>query len=77
MLLDKTVWAIRQEEPALDFKTNDSYSIKTFFRSSSENQFSLYKRPTIDLELYGVSGGAEITINSNNTCETKERSIFA
>lgn len=76
-LLDKTVWAIRQEEPALDFKTNDLYSIKTFFRSSSENQFSLYKRPTVNLELYGVSGGAKITINSNNTCETYERSIFA
>lgn len=76
-LLDKTVWAIRQEEPALDFKTNDSYSIKTFFRSSSENQFSLYERPTVDLELYGVSGGAEIDIQPDNTCETKERSIFA
>ena len=76
-LLDKTVWAIRQEEPALDFKTNDSYSIKTFFRSSSENKFSLYERPTVDLELYGVSGGAEIDIQPDNTCETKERSIFA
>lgn len=76
-LLDKTVWAIRQEEPALNFKTNDSYSIKTFFRSSSENQFSLYERPTVNLELYGVSGGAKITINSNNTCEIYERSIFA
>ena len=35
----------------LNFKTNDSYSIKTFFRSSSENQFSLYERPTVELKL--------------------------
>lgn len=98
MLLDKTVWAIGQEQdvstyqyrnnedqlvnynyyPILNFKTNDSYSIKTFFRSSSENQFSLYKRPTVDLKLYSVSSGAQIKIDTvYNTCETYERSIFA
>lgn len=98
VLLDKTVWAIGQEQdvstykyknnegqlvdynyyPILNFKTNDLYSIKTFFRSSSENQFSLYERPTVDLELYGVSGGAKIEINAaDKTCKTYERSIFA
>ena len=89
MFLDKTVWAIGQEQdissytngntyyPILNFKTNDSYSIKTFFRSSSENQFSLYDRPTVDLKLRGVSGGAEITISPDNICTTYERSIFA
>lgn len=53
MLLDKTVWAIGQDgqDSNLNFKTNDSYSIKTFFRSSSENQFSLYGRPTVVLKL--------------------------
>ncbi len=98
VLLNKTVWAIGQEQdvstykyknnegrlvdynyyPILNFKTNDLYSIKTFFRSSSENQFSLYERPTVDLELYGVSGGAKIEINAaDKTCKTYERSIFA
>lgn len=76
IFLNKTVWAIGQDLN-LNFATNDPYSIKTFFRSSSENQFSLYERPTVNLELYGVSGGAKITINSNNTCEIYERSIFA
>ncbi len=76
VFLDKTVWAIGQYSIS-DFKINDSYSIKTFFRSSSENQFSLYKRPTVNLELYGVSGGEKITIESDNTCKTKQRSIFA
>ena len=76
VFLDKTVWAIGQDFIP-DFKTNDLYSIKTFFRSSSENQFSLYERPTVDLKLQGVSGGANIEIKADNTCETKERSIFA
>ena len=75
VFLDKTVWAIGQNSN-LNFKTNDSYSIKTFFRSSSENQFSLYERPTVDLELYGVSGGEPIKIE-NDMYEVKERSIFA
>lgn len=97
MLLDKTVWAIGQEQdvstyqyknnegqsvnynyyPILNFKTNDLYSIKTFFRSSSENQFSLYERPTVNLKLQGVSGGANIKIKDDNTCATYERSVFA
>ena len=52
VFLDKTVWAIGQDlNSSLNFKTNDSYSIKTFFRSSSENQFSLYERPTVKLNL--------------------------
>lgn len=76
IFLNKTVWAIGLD-PSLNFKTNDLYSIKTFFRSSSENQFSLYERPTVDLELYGVSGGAKIEIYGDNTCTTFERSIFA
>ena len=76
VFLDKTVWAIGQDSIS-NFKTNDLYSIKTFFRSSSENQFSLYERPTVDLKLQGVSGGANIEIKADNTCETKERSIFA
>lgn len=76
VFLDKTVWAIGQDLN-LNFATNDPYSIKTFFRSSSENQFSLYERPTVDLELYGVSGGAKIEINDDNTCTTFERSVFA
>ena len=76
VFLDKTVWAIGQDFIP-DFKTNDLYSIKTFFRSSSENQFSLYERPTVDLKLQGASGGANIEIKADNTCETKERSIFA
>ena len=75
IFIDKTVWAIGQNSN-LNFKTNDSYSIKTFFRSSSENQFSLYERPTVDLELYGVSGGEPIKIE-NDMYEVKERSIFA
>lgn len=79
MLLDKTVWAIGQDgqDSNLNFKTNDSYSIKTFFRSSSENQFNLYERPTVDLKLQGVSGGENIEIKADNTCEIYERSIFA
>ena len=76
VFLDKTVWAIGQDSIS-DFKINDLYSIKTFFRSSSENQFSLYERPTVDLKLQGASGGANIEIKADNTCETKERSIFA
>lgn len=96
MLLDKTVWAIGQEQdvstyqyrndqgqpsdynyyPILNFKINDLYSIKTFFRSSSENQFSLYERPTVALKLQGVSGGEPIKIE-NDMYEVKERSIFA
>lgn len=75
IFIDKTVWAIGQDSN-LNFKTNDLYSIKTFFRSGSENQFSLYERPTVDLYLYGVSGGEQITIE-NDTCEVKQRSIFA
>lgn len=78
VFLDKTVWAIRHvPNSSLNFKTNDLYSIKTFFRSSSENQFSLYERPTVDLELYGVSGGEKIEINDDNTYTIYERSIFA
>lgn len=79
MLLDKTVWAIGQDgqDSNLNFKTNDSYSIKTFFRSSSENQFNLYERPTVDLKLQGVSIGENIEIKADNTCEIYERSIFA
>lgn len=75
VFLDKTVWAIGQDSIS-DFKINDLYSIKTFFRSSSENQFSLYERPTVALELYGVSGGEPIKIE-NDMYEVKERSIFA
>ena len=66
IFLDKTVWAIGQNSIS-DFKINDLYSIKTFFRSSSENQFSLYERPTVDLNLYSVSGGEPIGINEDNT----------
>lgn len=78
VFLDKTVWAIGHvPNSSLNFKINDLYSIKTFFRSSSENQFSLYERPTVDLKLQGASGGANIEIKADNTCETKERSIFA
>lgn len=62
--------------PILNFKINDLYSIKTFFRSSSENQFSLYERPTVDLKLQGVSGGEPIGINEDNTYTIYERSIF-
>ena len=76
VFLDKTVWAIGQDSIS-DFKTNDLYSIKTFFRSSSENQFSLYERPTVDLNLYSVSGGEPIGINDDNTYTIYERSIFA
>lgn len=76
IFLDKTVWAIGQNS-ILNFKTNDLYSIKTFFRSSSENQFSLYERPTVDLNLYSVSGGEPIKINDDNTYTIYERSIFA
>lgn len=75
VFLDKTVWAIGQDSN-LNFKTNDLYLIKTFFRSSSENQFSLYERPTVDLKLQGVSGGEPIKIE-NDMCEVKQRSIFA
>lgn len=75
IFIDKTVWAIGQNSN-LNFKTNDLYSIKTFFRSSSENQFSLYERPTVYLELYGVSGGEPKKIE-NDMYEVKERSIFA
>lgn len=75
--LNTTVWAI-QYSNNIKFDTTNPYFIKTFFRSSSENQFSLYERPTVDLKLQGVSGGAEIEIDETyNTCETKERSIFA
>lgn len=78
VFLDKTVWAIGQNlNLNLNFETNDSYSIKTFFRSSSENQFSLYERPTVDLNLQGVSGGEAIKIEPDNTCTTQQRSIFA
>lgn len=78
VFLDKTVWAIGHvPNSSLNFKINDLYSIKTFFRSSSENQFSLYERPTVDLELYGVSGGEQIKINDDNTYTIYERSIFA
>lgn len=76
VFLDKTVWAIGQDFIP-DFKTNDLYSIKTFFRSSSENQFSLYERPTVNLNLYSVSGGEPIGINDDNTYTIYERSIFA
>ena len=76
VFLDKIVWAIGQDSIS-DFKINDLYSIKTFFRSTSENQFSLYERPTVDLKLQGASGRANIEIKADNTCETKERSIFA
>lgn len=76
VFLDKTVWAIGQDSN-LNFKTNDLYSIKTFFRSSSENQFSLYERPTVNLNLYSVSGGEPIGINDDNTYTIYERSIFA
>ena len=62
--------------PILNFKINDLYSIKTFFRSSSENQFSLYERPTVVLKLQGVSGGEPIKIE-NDMYKVKERSIFA
>ena len=75
IFIDKTVWAIGQNSN-LNFKTNDLYSIKTFFRSSSENQFSLYERPTVVLKLQGVSGGEPIKIE-NDMYEVKERSIFA
>ncbi len=75
VFLDKTVWAIGQDFIP-DFKTNDLYSIKTFFRSSSENQFSLYERPTVVLKLQGVSGGEPKKIE-NGMYEVKERSIFA
>ena len=75
VFLDKTVWAIGQDFIP-NFKTNDLYSIKTFFRSSSENQFSLYERPTVVLKLQGVSGGEPIKIE-NDMYEVKERSIFA
>lgn len=75
VFLDKTVWAIGQNSN-LNFETNDLYSIKTFFRSSSENQFSLYERPTVNLKLQGVSGGEPIKIE-NDMYEVKERSIFA
>ena len=75
--LNTTVWAI-QYSNNIKFDTTNPYFIKTFFRSSSENQFSLYERPTVELKLQGVSGGAEIKIDETyNTCETKERSIFA
>lgn len=78
VFLDKTVWAIGQDgqDSILNFKTNDLYSIKTFFRSSSENQFSLYERPTVALNLYSVSGGEPIGINDDNTYTIYERSIF-
>ena len=48
--LNTTVWAI-QYGNAITFDTSNPYSIKTFFRSSSENQFSLYERPTVELKL--------------------------
>lgn len=77
VFLDKTVWAIGHvPNSSLNFKINDLYSIKTFFRSSSENQFSLYERPTVDLKLQGVSGGEPKKIE-NDMYEVKERSIFA
>ena len=74
--LNTTVWAI-QYGNVITFDTSNAYSIKTFFRSSSENQFSLYERPTVDLKLQGVSGGANIKIEADNTCATYERSVFA
>lgn len=74
--LNTTVWAI-QYDNIITFGVSNLYSIKTFFRSSSENQFSLYERPTVTLELRGVAGGANIDINDDNTCNTKERSVFA
>ena len=48
--LNTTVWAI-QYDNIITFGVSNLYSIKTFFRSSSENQFSLYERPTVDLKL--------------------------
>ncbi len=48
--LNTTVWAIQYSNTII-FDTSNTYSIKTFFRSSSENQFSLYERPTVDLKL--------------------------
>ena len=53
--LDTTVWAVRQS--LNDFNISDPYSIKTFFRSSSENQFNLYSRPTVTIKLESASGG--------------------
>ena len=48
--LNTTVWAI-QYSNNIKFDTTNPYFIKTFFRSSSENQFSLYERPTVELKL--------------------------
>lgn len=72
MSLDKTVWAIGQAYkssyeyenksvifyPMVRFSVGDPYSIKTFFRSSSENQFNLYSRPIVTIKLESASGGA-------------------
>lgn len=62
--LNTTIWAIQYNKKDdygqdIEFDISNSYSIKTFFRSSSENQFSLYSRPTVTITLKSASGGID------------------
>lgn len=43
----------------LNYNIGDKYEIKTFFRSSDENQFSLYNKPEISLQILSAIGGKQ------------------
>lgn len=82
--LNSTVWGVTtSDKKSNEYKiadaalnTGDPYKIKTFFRSSSENQFNLYKKPDISIELQSITGGSDPN-KINEIYEVGERSFVA